>query len=75
MSPRTGRPKSENPKERSVRVRFNDDQYERLGDYCIRHGTSKAQAIRDSVEKMLSEEGEDETAVDKKGNQNTDNEP
>lgn len=65
MSPRTGRPKSENPKERSVRVRFNDDQYERLDSYCKRHNTNKAKVIRDSVDKMLNEEVNSEATVEK----------
>ena len=65
MSPRTGRPKTDNPKERSVRVRFDDTQYERLDKYCKKRAKTKAEAIRDGVEKMLSEEEENnEDAVE-----------
>lgn len=65
MSPRTGRPKTDNPKERSVRVRFDDAQYERLDQYCKKRSKTKAEAIRDGVEKMLNEEGEsNEDAVE-----------
>lgn len=34
MSPRTGRPKSDNPKDIDVKVRFDKQSHEELMEYC-----------------------------------------
>ncbi len=46
MSPRTGRPKSENPKEHDVKVRLNTETYEKLLKYCKEQEATKAEAIK-----------------------------
>ena len=38
MSPRTGRPKAENPLNVDLKVRFDQDTNTRLLAYCKKHG-------------------------------------
>lgn len=52
MSPRTGRPPSENPKDRGYRLRVSDDDLKKL-DYCCQVlGLTKAEIIRQGIEEM-----------------------
>lgn len=53
MSPRTGRPKSENPLNNDVKVRFDNFVYEHLLDYCVKNNTNKAEVIRKAVIQFL----------------------
>lgn len=55
MSPRTGRPKAENPKRNDVKVRLDDDTAKRLDEYCKKHDTTRAGAIRKGIELLLSQ--------------------
>lgn len=55
MSPRTGRPKSDNPKDIDVKVRFDKDTNKRLLDYCQKHGITRAEAIRQGVDLLLEQ--------------------
>lgn len=55
MSPRTGRPKTDNPKSNDVKVRFDDDLHERLLRYCEKESKTKAEVIREAVVVFLSE--------------------
>lgn len=54
MSPRTGRPKTENPKNNDLKVRLDNDTHERLLDYCREHSITKAEAIRKGIHLLLS---------------------
>jgi len=55
MSPRTGRPPSDNPKSHETRVRMSDGDIEKL-DYCCKVlGLTKAEIIRQGIEKMYHE--------------------
>lgn len=56
MSPRTGRPKSENPKEIDVKVRFDKSLHERLLEYCERNNITRTEAIRRGVYLLLDQE-------------------
>lgn len=56
MCPRTGRPKSDNPKEFDVKVRFDKELHTRLLDYCERKKITRTEAIRTSVKKLLDQE-------------------
>lgn len=56
MSPRTGRPKAENPKANDVKVRLDDATKERLDRYCEAHGITRAEAIRRGVHLLLGQE-------------------
>lgn len=56
MSPRTGRPKIENPKNIDVKVRFDKELNERLLNYCERHNITRTEAIRQGVHLLLLSE-------------------
>lgn len=53
MSPRTGRPKSENPKEIRYSVRLDVETEERLAKYCEENKISKGEAIRNGIHLLL----------------------
>ncbi len=54
MSPRTGRPKSENPKNNDVKVRLDDKTLQELLEYCKVHNLTKAEAIRKGIHLLLA---------------------
>lgn len=58
MSPRTGRPKAENPKSNDVKVRIDQTTMQRLDAYCEEHGITRAEAIRKGIHLLLSTEKE-----------------
>lgn len=55
MSPRTGRPKSEKPKNNDVKVRLDDETHIKLLNYCEKHHITKAEAIRKGIYLVLQE--------------------
>ena len=55
MSPRTGRPKAENPKDIDVKVRFDKELHERLLAYCKDHGITRTEAIRRGIYLLLEQ--------------------
>ena len=55
MSPRTGRPKSENPKNIDVKVRFDQETHEKLLTYCEEHNISRTEALRQGVHLLLEQ--------------------
>ncbi len=56
MSPRTGRPKAENPKDIDVKVRFDKDLHEKLLKYCQEHNITRTEAIRRGVQLLLADQ-------------------
>ena len=56
MSPRTGRPKAENPKSNDVKVRLDDQTTRRLDEYCSAHTLTRAEAIRQGIHLLLEQE-------------------
>lgn len=56
MSPRTGRPKVDNPKDVRFSIRLDYDTERKLLEYCEQHGISKGEAIRRGVHLLLSEQ-------------------
>lgn len=52
MSPRTGRPKSENPKSNPVHVRLDDEEKKILEEYCEQEQIVKTEAIRRGIRKL-----------------------
>ena len=54
MSPRTGRPKTENPINIRTSVRLDADTDKKLEQYCIDHGITKGEAIRKGVHLLLA---------------------
>lgn len=55
MSPRTGRPKSENPKDIDVKVRFDKELHDKLLNYCQKNGITRTEAIRQGVHLLLND--------------------
>ena len=58
VSPRTGRPKSKNPKNVDVKVRFDEESNNRLLQYCKEHEITKTEAIRKAVDLLIRNEKE-----------------
>lgn len=56
MSPRTGRPKAENPKTNIIRVRLDDETTWRLDEYCAKHSVTRADTVRQGIELLLADE-------------------
>ena len=55
MSPRTGRPKSDNPKSERITVRLDSEYSEILSIYCKQERIEKAEAIRRGINKLKSD--------------------
>ena len=53
VSPRTGRPKSENPKSVDIKVRLDEATHDKLLAYCKENGVTKAEAIRAGIDLLL----------------------
>ena len=53
MSPRTGRPKAENPKTNDIKVRIDDATHKRLLEYCAANNITKAEAVRKGILLLL----------------------
>jgi predicted transcriptional regulator len=53
MSPRTGRPKIDNPLSNDVKVRLDNEVNKKLLDYCEKHNTTKAETIRTAIVQFL----------------------
>lgn len=54
MSPRTGRP-TDCRKDHDVKVRIDDETHKKLLEYCIEHGITKAEAIRQGIHLVLQQ--------------------
>ena len=55
MSPRTGRPKSENPKSNPIHVRLDDETQEILEKYCNQENIAKTEGITRGIHRLKSE--------------------
>lgn len=56
MSPRTGRPKVENPKTIEVKARIDADTNQKLVRFCNKHKMSRTDVVRLGLEKVLKNE-------------------
>lgn len=56
MSPRTGRPKVEKPKEIRYSVRLDLETEQMLKAYCEKYNMTKGEAIREGIKLLLAEE-------------------
>jgi len=56
VSPRTGRPKAENPKAVKYSIRLAADTESKLQSYCEKHGITKGEAIRRGICLLLEQE-------------------
>lgn len=55
MSPRTGRPKIENPLSVDVKVRFDSETNKKLVEYCKKNNVTRAEAIRKGVHLLIEQ--------------------
>lgn len=55
MSPRTGRPKSDNSKSERITVRLDSESSNTLKEYCKQENIEKAEAVRRGISKLRSE--------------------
>lgn len=53
MSPRTGRPKVDNPKQARFSIRLDKERDEKLQQYCEEHQITKGEAIRRGIDLLL----------------------
>ena len=56
ISPRTGRPKSENPKSIDIKVRIDDEMNKKLIEYAAKHNISRTEVIRTGIKMVLDSE-------------------
>ena len=55
MSPRTGRPKIDNPKSERITIRLDEERVSILQQYCEQEQIEKAEAIRRGIDKLKVE--------------------
>ena len=55
MSPRTGRPKAENPKAKQLGVRLDKDALDKLDALTEHYKKTRAEVLRLGIEKLYSE--------------------
>lgn len=55
MSPRTGRPKAEEPKDIRFSIRIDKETDKKLDEYCKTKDITKAQAIRKGIFLLLEQ--------------------
>lgn len=55
MSPRTGRPKTDNPKSTQLAVRLDKNTLEKLDEVAIANSETRVDTIRRGIEKLHSE--------------------
>lgn len=55
MSPRTGRPKAEEPKDIRFSIRIDKETDKKLDEYCKANDITKAQAIRKGIFLLLEQ--------------------
>ena len=55
MSPRTGRPKSKNPKSNPIHVRLDNETQKILESYCKQEKVAKTEGIRRGIHKLKSD--------------------
>ncbi len=55
MSPRTGRPKSDNPKNIIIRIRIDEKTNDSLKAYCQKHNVKITDVVREGINRVLKE--------------------
>lgn len=56
MPGKTGRPKSTNPLNIEVKVRFDEKTHKKLINYCEKHQTTRTEVIRQGVNLVIEKE-------------------
>lgn len=55
MSPRTGRPKADNPKSVNLTIRLDSETENLLRQYCETHKITRGEAIRQGIHLLLTQ--------------------
>lgn len=55
LSPRTGRPKTENPKQIEVKARIDKKTYLLLQQYCKKNNKTKSDVVREGIDIILGQ--------------------
>jgi len=55
LSPRTGRPKTENPKQIEVKARIDEKTYLLLQQYCKKNNKTKSDVVREGIDIILGQ--------------------
>lgn len=55
MSPKTGRPKTDKPKDIRFSIRLDVETETKLNKYCTKNNISKGEAVRKGINLLLSE--------------------
>lgn len=55
MSPKTGRPKVENPKGINLTIRLDPETEKKLRQYCEENDTTRGEAIRRGIHLLLEQ--------------------
>lgn len=53
MSPRTGRPKAENPLTVEVKARIDIETNKQLNEYCEKYNTTRTDVVRKGIEMVI----------------------
>lgn len=53
---KTGRPKEENAKRKTITIRLSEDLYKKIVEYATKHKLSKTDVALQSLERFLSKE-------------------
>ena len=56
LSPRMGRPKSDNPKGIEVKARIDAETDKRLQEFCKVHNKTRTDVVREGIELVLAQE-------------------
>ncbi|MCL2673720.1 MAG: CopG family transcriptional regulator [Defluviitaleaceae bacterium] len=56
MSPRTGRPKVDNPKNHDIKVRIDEKTNQAIIRYAEKHNIARTEAIRRGIDLLLSQD-------------------
>lgn len=60
MSPKTGRPKLDNPKSIDVKARLDVETCEKLDKYCQKHEKTRSDVIRKGIDLVLNSDDNSE---------------
>jgi len=55
LSPRTGRPKIENPKSEQIKIRATKEDKQLLDDCCIKTGMTQYEVVMTGIKKVYEE--------------------
>lgn len=55
MSPRTGRPPKDNPKDTRIQIRLDREYMQKLDECVKRYGSTRSEVIRNGIDRMYSD--------------------